>query len=90
MEPELDSAKAGICPPIRVGHLGHLDSGSLRFCSQGAGLLWLFGEKGVQYILLPSESDFAEARRLFPEAQIDRVPEWMWQGEYLRRADRSQ
>ncbi len=54
------------------------------------GLLWLFGEKGVQYILLQSESDFAEARRLFPEARIDRVPEWAWKGEYLQRADRHQ
>jgi hypothetical protein len=56
------------------------------------GLLWVFGEDGVEVLLLqtPTESDFAEGRRLFPEAQIATVPEWAWKSEYLQRADRQQ
>jgi hypothetical protein len=39
------------------------------------GLLWLFGEDGVESMVLPNESDSAVARRLFPEAQIASVPD---------------
>jgi hypothetical protein len=50
------------------------------------GLLWIFGERGVEDIMLVStESDFAEARRRFPEAQIANVPDWIWKGEYIDR-----
>jgi hypothetical protein len=44
------------------------------------GLLWLFGESGVEDIGLqsPDESDVQEARRLFPEAQVGVPPEWIW------------
>jgi hypothetical protein len=37
-------------------------------------LLWLFGEKGAEGIVLGNEPDMAEARRLFPEAQIEHLP----------------
>jgi hypothetical protein len=37
-------------------------------------LLWLFGEKGVETITLAIEPDTAEARRLFPEAQVEYLP----------------
>ena len=57
------------------------------------GLLWLFGESGVESIVLqsPTESDFAEARRLFPEAQIATVPEWIWKANTstVAKPDRS-
>jgi hypothetical protein len=49
------------------------------------GLLWLFGEDGVESIVLPNVSDAADARRLFPEAQIASPPDWMWKAEYLDR-----
>jgi hypothetical protein len=38
------------------------------------GLLGLFGEDGVETITLAIEPDMAEARRLFPEAQIEYLP----------------
>ncbi len=49
------------------------------------GLLWLFGEDGVESIVLLNVSDAAEARRLFPEAQIASTPDWIWKAEYLDR-----
>ncbi len=49
------------------------------------GLLWLFGEDGVESIVLQSETDTAEARRLFPEAQIAGPPKWMWKAAYPDR-----
>ncbi len=35
-------------------------------------LLWFFGEGGVRWVYIPnaSESDLAEGRRLFPEAEV--------------------
>ncbi len=46
------------------------------------GLLWLFGEDGVESIVLLNETDAAEARRLFPEAQVESCPpEWIGKGD---------
>jgi hypothetical protein len=73
-------------------HRFELDTGILTVdpVPSAPGLLWLFGEKGVQHILLPHESEYAEAQRLFPEAQIIGVPEWARKGKYMRRTDRRQ
>jgi hypothetical protein len=46
-------------------------------------LLWLFGEEGAQFVVLfgEDESDFSDARRLFPEAEVVK-PAWQWGVDY--------
>jgi hypothetical protein len=53
-----------------LGAVAHASTGG------APGLLWMFGEEGVEVVILFTDerADYERARRLFPEAQVETNP----------------